>query len=190
MVTKSEPRSSTTPTAVAPVPHGDESTEPIGTLRGAGVGVDVRRAGRVVVGGILVTLGALAVVFFVAGWQKNAQITRLHQHGVPVVVTVTGCTGLLGGSGSNPVGYACRGTFAVDGHRYQEAIPGTALYRPGATLRALTVVSDPVLVTPVRMAALEHPSENVYVLPAVLAVVLVLIAVAVAVALRRRRTEG
>ncbi len=187
-MTKSEPLTGTAPPAAATAPSGDQPTEPVGTLRGAGVGVDVRRAGRVVVGVALVTLGALAVVFFVAGFQKNAQITRLHQHGVPVVVTVTGCTGLLGGSGSNPVGYACRGTFSVGGHRYQEAIPGTALHPPGATLRALTVASDPALVTPVRMAALEHPSPNVYVLPAVLTVLVVLSAAALVV--RRRRRSG
>jgi len=187
MVTKSEPLSGTARPTVAPAPPGDQSTEPVGTLRGAGVGVDAARAGRVVVVGILVALGALALVFFVAGFEKNAQITRLHQHGVPVVVTVTGCTGLLGGSGSNPDGYACRGTFSVDGHRYTEAIPGTALYPPGATLRALTVASDPALVTPVRMAAGEHPSPDVYVLPAVLTVVLVLGAAALLVRRRRRR---
>ena len=115
----------------------------VATLRGAGVDVDVRRAGRVLVGAVLGALAVLAVVLFVAGAQKNAQITSLRSHGVPVTVTVTGCTGLLGGSGSNAAGYACRGTFSVAGHRYDEAIPGDTLYPPGTPLAAVTVPGDP-----------------------------------------------
>ena len=46
---------------------------------------------------------------------------------------------LMGGSGSNLVGYQCGGTFALDRHRYSEAIPGTSFHRPGAALRVVTV---------------------------------------------------
>lgn len=94
------------------------STEPVMTLRGAGVEVDVRRVARV--GGVvcLGALSVLAVTLLLAGVEKNAQITRLRQRGVPVTVTMTGCIGLAGGSGSNLAGYECRGTFRLDGRRY------------------------------------------------------------------------
>lgn len=143
------------------------------TLRGAGVVTDVRLVGRIAVGLFLVCLAALVVVLYAGGLNKNAQIARLHREGVPVLVTSTGCTGLLGGSGSNPVGYACRGAFTVAGHRYNESIPGNTLYPPGSTLRALTVPADPALVTPVRLAAAEHTSATVFVVPAVLLVLLI-----------------
>ena len=154
------------------------------TLRGAGVVTDVRRVGRIAVGLCLVGLAALTVVLFASGFDKNAQIARLHRDGVPVLVTSTGCTGLLGGSGSNPVGYACRGTFTVAGHRYDEPLPGNTLYPPGSTLRAVTVPDEPALVTPVRLAATEHTSATVFVLPTVL---VVLLAALVGLALGHRR---
>jgi len=162
---------------------GDGVDDPIMTLRGAGVATDVHRVGRTVGGLCLVALAGVVIVLFVAGFEKNAQITRLHQQGVPVVVTSTGCTGLLGGSGSNSVGYACRGSFTVGGHRDDEAIPGNTLYPPGTTLRAVTVPDDPALLTPTRQAAGEHPSGTVFVVPAVL---LLLLTALVGVVLRRR----
>jgi hypothetical protein len=159
----------------------------VGTLRGAGVEVDARRVGRVVVIASLVALAVLVVVLFAAGADKNAQITRLRQHGVRVEVTVSGCLGLLGGSGSNAAGYACNGTFTLDGHRYSDAIPGNTLYRPGTTVRAVTDPSDPGLLSTAAVVANEHPSSTVFILPACLLLVLALLVGAV---LRRwRRTS-
>ncbi len=150
--------------------------------------VDARRLGRVVGVGCLVALAVLAVVLFVAGVHKNAQITSLRQHGVAVVVTVSGCTGLLGGSGSNPVGYACHGTLTMQGHRYDEAIPGDALYPPGARIRAVAAPGDPPLLSTRRAVESEHASWRVFILPVVLAVVLVLLVGAVVLG-RRWKTS-
>jgi hypothetical protein len=163
------------------------SDEPVMTLRGAGVGVNVPRIGRVVICVCLAALAALTVVLFVAGAEKNSQITRLRQHGVAVEVTMTGCLGMMGGSGSNLAGYACRGTFTVNGHRYNESIPGNTLHLPGATVRAVTVPGDPALVSPVGAVATEHPSGRVFILPIILLVVLVL--VVAALFLRRRHVD-
>jgi hypothetical protein len=171
----------TAPTGTTPgdteaaVGNGDTSDEPVTTLRGAGVAVDARRVARFVVGVCLLTLTVLVVVLFLAGTQKNAQITSLRQHGVAVEVTVSGCRGLMGGSGSNLVGYECRGTFTVDGHRYSEAIPGNTFHAPGAKLRSVTVPGDPALLSTVRALATEHPSSRVFVLPTILLVVLALL---------------
>jgi len=165
----------------------EEPGEPAGRvspLRGAGVDVDVRRLGRVVAATCLLALGVLVVVLSVAGAQKNAQISRLRQHGVPVTVTVTGCLGLLGGSGSNAAGYACTGTYTVAGHRYSRAIPGTTQLDPGATIRGVSDPGDPALLSTPGAVASQHPSWHVYVLPAILLAVLVL--ALVALVLRRR----
>jgi hypothetical protein len=164
-------------TPKGPTPDPREA-EPVGeattTLRGAGVDVDARRVGRVFVAMALVALAVFTVVLFVAGAHQNDQITRLRHDGVRVSVTVTGCTGLLGGSGSNPVGFDCRGTFTLGGHRYTDAIPGNAQHLPGATLRGVTVRDDPGLFSTVGALSTQHPSARVFILPAVLLVVLAL----------------
>jgi hypothetical protein len=157
----------------------------VSTLRGAGVSVDKRRLiwwGLLVVAvGLLVASVALAV----AGSRKNDQINQLRQHGVAVVVTSTSCQGLLGGSGSNGVGYVCRGAFTLDGRRYDENLPGNTLLPPGTKVDAIAVPSDPGLVTTPAILAGEHASNTAFVLPVVLGV-LAVGAVIVLVFLRRR----
>ena len=96
----------------------------------------------------MATLLILAVVFFVVGIHKNDQITGLEQHGVAVQATVTGCVGLLGGSGSNVAGYRCWGTFTVDGHRYTKDIPGTVLRPIGSRVPVIADSADPGLISP------------------------------------------
>ena len=167
--------------------QADTSSAALTTLRGAGVDVNVRRAGRVVVALCLVTLAVLVVVLFVAGVHKNDQINRLRAHGVPVTVTVSGCLGLLGGSGSNPAGYACRGTFTLDGHRYSEDIPGNVLRPPGTKVEAVAVPDNPPLLSTRHDVATERASASVFVVPAILLAVLVLLLIAVV--LRRRASS-
>jgi len=160
----------------------------VGILRGAGVSADVRWVGRIVVGILVVGLAVLVVVLLVAGVRKNDQIAALRTHGVPIQMTVSGCMGLLGGSGSNPVGYSCHGTFTIGGHRYDDQIPGTALYGPGDTLAGITVASDPRLfTTPAALRSLRA-SGRVYVVPTILTVVLVSVVATLVVLGRRRRT--
>jgi hypothetical protein len=168
---------------------GTEPADRIATLRGAGVGtVDTRRVARVAIGIVLATLLVLVVVFAVAGLHRNEQADRLHQEGVPVTFTITACTGLLGGSGTNVAGYTCRGIYSLDGHRYSEQLPGNDFHRPGSTVRGIAVPGDPALVSPAAMVKTEHSSSGVFVLPAILLLVLVLL-VGLLV-LRRRAARG
>jgi hypothetical protein len=102
-------------------------------------------------------------------------------------VTVTSCQGLLGGSGSNGAGYACRGSYRLHGTSYNEQLPGTTLHAPGTVVPALAVPGDPALVSPVSVVDAEHSSATVYILPAVF---LVLFVVILAVVLLRRRRRG
>ena len=161
---------------------------PLMSLRGAGVDVDFRRAGRVAVAVLLLAMAAAAAVLLVAGAQKNAQITRLHDHGVGVEVTVTRCIGLMGGSGSNLAGYQCRGTFTINGHRYDEALPGATSPLSGATFRAVADPSDPALLSTRGAVAAEHASWRVFALPVVMLAVMAL--TVVAWALKRRSRSG
>ncbi len=169
-----------TESSAAPMP-------PVSTLRGASVDIDVRRAGRAVAGLCLAALAATAVLLFVAGLQKNAQITRLHQQGVAMDVKVSVCMGLLGGSGTNSAGYRCKATFMLDGRRYEDALPGYGLYAPGATLRAIVVPGDPSLLSTPRALAGEHSSLRVFLVPAALLVIVALLVAAMAVKRGTRR---
>jgi hypothetical protein len=162
------------------------TNQPLSTLRGAGVSVDARHVGQVVIALGLVALAALVIVFTIAGVNNNSQINRLHHDGVPINVTVSGCAGLLGGSGSNVAGYSCKATFSFHGHHYSESLPGTAFHRPGASVRAVVVPSDPALISPVSVERTQHASASVFVLPAVLLVVLVLL-IGLILLVRRRR---
>ena len=88
-------------------------------------------------------------------------------------MTVTSCIGLLGGSGANPAGYSCHGTFTLGGHTYDDQIPGNTLYGPGTRSPASPWPSDPALFTTPAILATQHPSGRRYVVPVVLTVVLV-----------------
>ncbi len=148
--------------------------------------MDTRLVVRLVVGLCLVALTVLVAILFAAGARKNGQITDLRQHGVAVEIRVTGCLGLLGGSGSNPAGYSCRGTFVLDGRSHNENIPGNTDHPPGTILHGVAVPGDPALVTTAGALATEHASWRVFALPGVLLVVLVLFVAALLVRRRRR----
>lgn len=155
-------------------------------LRGATVEVDARRIGRVLFALCAAALAVSSALLFAAGLAHNAGISRLRHSGVAVEVRVVGCRGLLGGSGSNPVGYSCWGRFVLDGHRYGEGIPGDALLAPGSTIAMLSVPGDPSLLAAPATVAGEHPSSKVFVLPGVLLATSVAMA-GTALAQRRRR---
>ncbi len=174
----------------APAPSGPprSTSEPLTTLRGAGVNYNARKVGQVVVGLCLLTLAVLVVIFTVAAFHRNSQINELHHDGVPVTVTVTKCIGLMGGSGSNAAGYSCTGSFTLHGSQYTEALPGSGFRKIGSTLEATAVPNDPALVSPNSILHSEHASFSVFVLPLILLAVLVLL-VAIILLVRRRRRE-
>ncbi len=162
----------------------------VGTLRGATVQFDSRRLVQIFLGVVLSTLAVLVVVFAVAGLHSNDQIDRLHSQGERVTVTVTGCLGLLGGSGSNAAGDSCRGTYSLGGQSHDEALPGSTFYRPGTRIPALAVPGDPALVSPVAVVDTQRSSASVFILPAVLAAVLVALVALIVARYRVRRSAG
>jgi hypothetical protein len=133
--------------------------------------VDSKQVVRVLSVVALVTLAVLAVVFAVGGAHRNGQVTRLTQHGVPVVMSITNCVGVASGSGSTPASFTCRGTFTLSGHRYDEILGGTqAQYPVGSSVKAVSVPGDPALVSTASSVAGEHASFSVFVVPIVLTV--------------------
>ena len=142
---------------------------PVSTLRGARIEIDTARVVRILLAAVLATLAVLAVVFFVVGAHKNAQIDELRLHGEPVEVTITKCLGLMGGSGSNSAGYACTGTFHFGGRLFDEAVPGDVLYAPGTRLAATAASNGSGLFAPVGVLAGEHSSWTVFIVPGALA---------------------
>jgi hypothetical protein len=165
-----------------------KADESISTLRGASASVDARHAAQVVVGLILATLAVLGIVFIVVGVNKNNQINELKDHGVPVTFVVSKCLGLLGGSGSNPAGYSCQGSYTIDGRRHFENLPGSSLHAPGSRVRAISVRSDPNLLSTPAIVRSDRASASVFILPAVLLGVGALLGLAVL--LRRRRARS
>jgi hypothetical protein len=163
---------------------------PLTNLRGARVEVDPRRARRLIVGVLLVALAVVAVVLLVAGVKKNDQESSLRLHGVPVLVTVTGCTGLLGGSGSNLAGYACAGTYTFDGHHYDQSIPGTGLLHRGEVVQGVIVSSDPALLSTPAAVAGQRTSNDVFIAPVIVFLVFLVVLVAAVRSYRRGRTRG
>lgn len=164
----------------APAPADDQSVTP---LRGGTVNVDVRRAGQWVVGVVLVALTVTAVILLAAGIQNNSQINSLRDHGVPVAVSVTGCLGLMGGTGQQAAGYSCSGTYTLDGVRYHQVIPGLVFHAPGSTVRGIAVPDDPRLLTTPDQLARQHASWTAFIVPGLL---LVLVAVVLVLLLVRR----
>lgn len=178
------------PYRAGPSPADDPvlSTESgrVGTFRGATVSFNPRRLVQGVLGLVMVTLAITAIVLTVAGLHSNDQINRLHTQGQPVTVRVTGCLGLLGGSGSNAAGYSCRGGYQLDGHVYQEPLPGSTFYRPGTAVPSIAVPGDPALVSPVGIVNAQQASNGVFIVPIVLTVILLAL---IAVVLRRNHPK-
>ncbi len=138
----------------------------------------------------IVGLAVSSALLFVAGARHNAAISRLRDAGVPVQVTVGACRGLLGGSGTNTVGYACWGSFELDGHRYTEGIPGDVLLTPGAQIAMLSVPGHPSLLEAPSVVATEHPSAKVFVLPGTLLGMLVVVSGAMALRMTKKRRRN
>lgn len=135
----------------------------------------------------MATLAVLGIVFIVVGINKNEQINELKDHGVPVTFVVSKCLGLLGGSGSNAAGYSCQGSYMVDGRRFTESLPGSSNHAAGARVKAISVRSDPTLLSTPAIVSSERASASVFLLPALLLVACALLALAV---LARRRHRG
>jgi hypothetical protein len=137
----------------------DEASDRVASLRGASVAGSGRRVGQIALGSFLAIAAVLLVVGFISASNDQARISRLRSSGIPVTVTVAGCIGNLGGSGSNGAGYTCHGSYVVQGRTYHEVIGGEAAYVE--TGRRLSGVADPSQPSTVVLAnSVAQPSSS------------------------------
>jgi len=118
---------------------------------------------------LAVGLLASAGLLLAAGLHQRAQANDLEAHGVHALMTVTGCVGLLGGSGSNAAGYACRGTYRYRGVTYAQAVPGNIRRAPGSMVQVVIASDDPELVSAPGTVALHRSLASLVVIPSLLA---------------------
>jgi hypothetical protein len=153
---------------VTPEPHD------VASLRGA---EPQRIGGRfwfVVCVLVFVVIAVFIVVSFVAAVNDNTRMTRLKTIGIPVAVTVTNCTGHIGGSGSNAAGYTCYGKYRVHGVHYQAIIGSKTTSSPtGASVRGIADPSHPSTVELASAVAGSSSSDSAYVIPSILAVLFI-----------------
>jgi len=167
-----------TPDVVAAAPY---------SLRPGFKAINSKKVAQVVAAVAMLALAVLSIGFYVAGAHKNSQIHSLQQQGRTMTVKVTGCEGLLGGSGSNAAGYECNVGFSLAGHRYVENMPGNVFRRPGAELQAVVVPSDPALINTPGAVRSEHASGRVFILPTALLLVFL---VCVGIVLLQRKSRS
>jgi hypothetical protein len=158
------------------------------SLRGAAA-VGVGRRFWMFAGSIaLVVAAVVLVVTFVSATNDNARITRMKDHGIPVVVKVSDCIGNLGGSGSNASSYTCTGDYAARGDTYHEVIGAMTFFAaPGTHVRAVADPSRPSTVELASAVATSKSSVSKYVVPGLLAVLFLSLLAAFLRLLRRPR---
>jgi len=149
-------------------------SDEVPVLRGAAPAA-VRRGLWIYAGALcLAVFAAILVVSFLSISNDNARVSRMKAHGIPVSVTVTGCLGNIGGSGSTSAGYTCRGDYTIHGATYHELIGSMTTFAAAGT--TVPGVVDPshhgtvVLSSFVRSAS---ASPWRFVTPSILTIVLI-----------------
>ncbi len=170
--------------------EGRDDDLPIDNYRGGTVNVDRRKAAQVVVGVSLVALTVLGLILLIAAISNNNQIDSLKNNGVPVDVKVTGCLGLIGGTGQSVAGFSCTGTYSVNGTLYHQNIPGLAFHKPGTTIRGVVVPSDPKLLSTPDQLARQQASWTAFIIPGLLLLVVVIVLLIVFLRRRERRASS
>ncbi|HEY5303914.1 MAG TPA: hypothetical protein VIJ86_07645 [Acidimicrobiales bacterium] len=151
--------------------------ERVGALRGSAA-VGVGRSFWLYTGAIVLIIVAVVVVIsFISASNDNARVDRMKSHGISVTVTVVDCTGNLGGSGSNGVGYTCRGNYQVNGVSYHEPIGSmTAFSPPGTTVSGVVDPAQHGTVVVSSAIRDSSTSNGVYLAPSALAAAFLLLA--------------
>jgi hypothetical protein len=175
------------------------SATPAGTSPGdrtyirAGGGADInpRRLVGILVWICVALLVAFAVYFAVSANQRSSQLSLLHQHGIPVTATVTGCTAVGSGIGMGVEYYQCTGSYALGGQAFNEVIRGSRNQMDnGQRLAAIAVPGHPSLLSTVSAARARKSSTGENTAAVVLGATAVGIVGGQLRALRRRRRRA
>ncbi len=139
---------------------------------------------------VAIIIAVFIAVSFIDAVNDNVRMAQLKSQGVPVVVTVTSCTGNIGGSGSNAAGYTCYGTYEVGGVRYHEVIGSKTTSSPtGSTVRGIADPSRPGTVVLASVVATSSTSDARYAIPGILAVLFIAVTVLI-IRVRRTRVQA
>ncbi len=111
---------------------------------GGGAVVDGRRLAAVVVAVCSVVLAVLVLLLTGSAIAQESRAAGLRAHSVAVDVAVTSCMGLASGTGITTTGSTCRGTFTLNGRRYNEVLRGsTAPHDVGDVVAAVVLPGHP-----------------------------------------------
>ena len=168
--------------------EGAEASSPVrvASLRGATANGVGRRTKLAFASLGLAVLLVVLVVSFLSVANDHARTERLKEHGVGVGVTVTNCTGNIGGSGSNGAGFTCRGTYALGGERFHERIGAkTTFSAPGTVLRGVVDPSHHGTVVLASAVKASSTSSWAYATLAILSLIYLSLVVAFVRAVRR-----
>jgi hypothetical protein len=164
--------------------------ERVASLRGAEAVSLGRRFWLIAAAAGLVIFAVAIAISFAATINEHDRIDRMKTHGIPVTVTITGCEGNLGGSGSNVASYTCRGTYAINGAKFDELIASmTTFTAKGTKIRAL---ADPSQHSSVALASAiksTHSSPTAFIVLALLTLLLLVLVALVTRAARRQRSD-
>ena len=149
--------------------------------------VDPDRIVGVVAVAAIVILVVSAIAWTVSAAHQNARLSKLQRHGTPVPATVTGCVGISSGIAMAIEYWECRGSYTLNGARYNEVIRGSRAHlRTGQTVAAIAVPGDPALLSTVAAAGQTHSGWSRYIGPIVLGALAALLTLALLVWWRRR----
>jgi hypothetical protein len=157
-------------TSEGPLPEGASYT------RGVQLGeVNSGRVIRALLAACLLGLIAVTIALTISIAGDNARADRLRHQGVPVVATVTGCTG-VGASINVGVEYwVCRGDYSLAGNVYNAELGGNrAELDAGTKVSAVAVPGSPSLLATAESVAGSGSKRTSYVTPLILAGVAVL----------------
>jgi hypothetical protein len=129
---------------------------------GGGIAVDGHRVGMVLAVGVVVALAACTLWQGLSTASDNARADRLRHAGVPVEITVTGCSGISSGIGMGIEFYRCEGTYTLNGAQLTGLIHGSqALLATGRVVPGRVVPSDPTTLTLTGPGSSRPPTSSV-----------------------------
>jgi hypothetical protein len=130
---------------------------------GAGLPASTGRVLRVALYAIVISLVGVTIGLGIVGAHHQSRSQRLRAHGVPVTITVTGCLGLVSGTGITPSNYICHGSFTLDGHHYDEVIHGSpTVLRTGQRLAGVDDAGSPSDLTLAGKAGSAQSTWQIY----------------------------
>ena len=111
----------------------------------------------------------ISVALFATAIGNTSRVSRVKNHGIETVASVTLCRGNLGGSGSTLASYTCSGRYVIGGNRYVSVIGGLGTFTQTGTI--VPVIADPkdlAVIETVMVAKSGHVGVISYAVPAVL----------------------